>query len=424
MTVNRRSLLSMTLGGAAFLTGCTNTNPNMVGSDGTRRVSRTTRSPSRLVPVDYFDTTPAPFPQFASVPDRPSLGFNFQSWQRLIAKYVIDFGPSDRVSRGRPAPAMGTKFVKGHASSYRSEGNRIPFMLFEDEDVRRLSRAREVLEELGNTAPLGNFSWSDQLAFWFNLHNAALIEQMALHYPTRYPERIALGPQGLPLHHAKIVTIAGTPLSLRDIRVEIVYRHWRHPAAIYGFFHGTVGGPSIRKGAYHGARLTRQLADSAGEFVNSLRGERDFRSHIGVSRLYEETLRLFPDFQQDLRKHLSSFAGNQVGELLDSNAPLRIKQYDNRIADLSGGERDTTTSSRTPSTGIAPTDIGRPQVSDRLGSQMIASITQSSSHIPGLPDHANRLMLERRNKFQTLQSRFRRRRGTVTITDLPTSPVE
>lgn len=424
MILDRRSAIALVGGGVAMLSGCA--TPSGGGATNTSRQTRSLSMRPEALPADYFDTTPAPFPQFSSVPEVPTYGFNFDSWQKLIATYVIDFGPSDRVSRRRPAAAIGTRFVKGHDSPYRAEGNRIPFSLFEDEDRRRFSQAREVLEELGEKAPISQFSWSDQLAFWFNLHNAALIEQLALRYPVQHPERMAVGPDRLPLHDAKLVTVQGTPLSLRDIRVEIVYRHWRHPAAIYGFFHGVVGGPSIRKGAYRGGRITRQLADSANEFVNSLRGVRDFKNHIGVSRLYEEILPLFPNWERDLRNHLASFAGSDVGQLLETDLPLRIKQYDTRIADLAGGERETTSSSPTPATGFFASDTRTPDASNILGGQMITQFTRpSSSSIPGLPDHANRMMRERRNKFETLQSRFRRRRkGTVTITDLPTQPIK
>ena len=422
MVLNRRSVIALAGGGAVMLSGCATTGGTASNAASGSRGRSVRRA---ALPADYFTATPAPFPQFSSVPEVPTHGFNFDSWNKLIANYVIDFGPSDRVSRGKPAAAIGTRFVNGHESQYRAEGNRIPFSLFEDEDRRRFSQARQVLEDLGNNAPISQFSWSDQLAYWFNLHNAALIEQLALRYPVQRPERMLVGPDRLPLHEAKLVTVKDTPLSLRDIRVEIVYRHWRHPAAIYGFFHGVVGGPSIRKGAFRGSRIRRQLADSANEFVNSLRGVRDFKSHIGVSTLYNETLPLFPNWQIDLRNHLASFADTEVSQLLEGELPLRIKQYDSRIADLAGGERDTTSSSRTPSTGIAPSDITG-DASDALGNQMITAYTRpSSSSIPGLPDHGNRMMRERRNKFQTLQSRFgRRRKGIVTITDLPTQPVE
>lgn len=427
MSVTRRSIMAIAGGGAAILSGCTAPGGG-ARSNITAVRSRGGASRSKALSTDYFSTTSAPFPQFSAIPETPTYGYNFSSWHKLISKYVIDFGPSDRVSRSRPAPPMGTRFVKGHRSPYRAEGNRIPFSIFEEEDRRRFTEARQVLEALSDQAPIAQFSWSDQLAFWFNLHNAALIEQLALLYPARQPERMRVGPERLPLHEAKLVTVQGTPLSLRDIRVEIVYRHWRHPAAIYGFFHGVVGGPSIRKGAYQGARINRQLADSANEFVNSLRGVRDFRSHIGVSRLYEEAAPLFPDWQRDMRNHLANFAGDQVGQLLETDLPLRIKQYDTRIADLAGGESDTSSTSPAPETAFAPvaSSLGQtPDASFNLNSNLIARISRSTPSLPGLPDHANRLMRERRNKFQTLQSRFGgRRRGIVTITDLPTRPVE
>lgn len=417
--------------GAMAITGCATTEQTSPAATAARTSAPATppRATRPGAASSYFETTPGPFPQFAEIPDNPTHRFGFASWDDLISRYVIDFGPSDRVARRRPPPEIGSRLTKGHDSPYRAEGNRIPFSVFEDEDVRRFVQAREVLEELGNHVPLSNYGWSDQLAYWLNLHNAALLEQLALRYPVPHPERMRVGPDDLPLHDAKLVTIHGTPLSLRDIRVEIVYRYWRHPGAIYGFFLGCVGGPSIRRGAYTSEGISRQLASSANEFVNSLRGVEPYRSYIGVSRTYEEALPIFKDWQTELRAHLSEFAGDQVGELLATDKPLRIKQYDTRIADLSGGETRISSVSRAPITAFGPS-VNNPSQPDRittLASQLVAGLdhrSASSSLPPGLPDHANRTLRERMEKFDNLRKRGRRRSGRVTIEDLPTEPVQ
>lgn len=426
MAITRRTAIA---GAGAFaIAGCATTQSTPpLSSSQTQPVRQAARQGAAS--ANYFDATPAPFPQFAAIPENPTHRFGFASWNDLISRYVVDFGPSDRVARRRPAPEIGSRFTKGHDSPYRAEGNRIPFSVFEEEDVKRFVQGREVLEELGNQAPLSSFGWSDQLAFWLNLHNAALIEQLALRYPVPHPERMRVGPNDLPLHNAKLVTIHGTPLSLRDIRVEIVYRYWRHPGAIYGFFLGCVGGPSIRRGAYTGEGVNRQLASSANEFVNSLRGVEEYRSYIGVSRSYEEALPIFKDWQTELRTHLSEFAGDQVGELLQSDKPLRIKQYDTRIADLAGGETRIASVSRAPITALAPS-ANNPAQPDRittLASQLVAGLDHrsASSSLPsGLPEHANRTLRERMEKFGNLNRRRRKRSGRVTIEDLPTEPVQ
>jgi Protein of unknown function, DUF547 len=413
MTVNRRSAMALMGGGIAAASGC----------------QATTGTAQRLVfPTNYFDATPKQFPQFAVVPKNPKYGFNFDVWDKLTRAVVLDFGRSARVSLGKPPAEIGSRFAKGHQSPYRAEGNRIAFSLFKKNELEIFTQARQALEVLGNRAPISQFSWSDQLAYWFNLHNAIMIEQLALRYPTPFPDRLLVGPNSEPLHSAKLVTIEDTPLSLRDIRVEIVYRGWRHPGVIYGFFHGDVGGPSIRRGAYVGARVNRQLADMASEFINSLRGVREYNSFIGVSRLYEETMPLFPQWPSDFRAHLMSFAEDDVAAILETGKPLQIKQYDNRIADLAGGNTSGSSVSRSPITGIAPSDV--PSENDTKtvagpGGTIFASVDRlMAGSTSSLPPHAARTMADRERKLHKLRLRGRgRRKGTVVITDLPSRPV-
>jgi len=411
MAINRRSAMMLMGGGIATAAGC----------------QATTGTAQRLVlPANYFATTPLRYPQFAVVPENPKYGFNFDSWDKLMRAAVVDFGRSDRISRGKPPAEFGTRFAKGHQSPYRAEANRIPFSLLGKNELKIFTQAREILEEQGNQAPISQFSWSDQLAYWFNLHNAILIEQLAMRYPTPFPEKLLVGPNNEPLHTAKLVTIEGAPLSLQDIRVEIVYRGWKHPGVIYGFFHGDVGGPTIRRGAYTGKGVNRQLATTANEFVNSLRGVREYGSYIAVSRLYEETKPLFPGWPNDFRNHLMDYAEDTVAEILETGKPIQIKQYDNRIADLAGGNLMGSSSSRTPVTGIAPSDVPGEQDTKTLmgpGGTIFASLDRLMAGSAGLPPHVARTMADRAIKLRTLRLRGRgRRKTTVVIRDLPTSP--
>lgn len=406
-----RRQIHLLAGGALASVGCTSTGAG-----------------SAALPADYYEATPAPFPQFGRRPENPDYTLGFSSWSGVIRRYVIDFGPSDRVGLSRPEPEMGSRFARGHASPYRAEGARIPFSLFEESDAQVFAEARAVLEKLGDDAPFERVRWSDQLAFWFNLHNAALIEQIALAYPVKRPGGLRVGPQRLPLLDAKLVRVQGTPLSLRDIRQEIVYRYWRHPGVLYGFWRGEVGGPSIRRGAFTGSAVNKQLGAAAEEFVNSLRGVRAYGARISISRIYEDAVPFFDDWRTGLRAHLSAFADGDVAELLASDAALYFGQYDQTVADLAGGDTGSSSKSPTPTTGVYAStnqrDIGRVPIG--IASQLVAAmeVNRTLTMVPGLPEHAGRVLRERARKLVNVRRRTRRRRGIVTIDDLPTAPVE
>ncbi len=115
MTINRRSALGL-MGGGIAIAGC----------------QATTGVAQRFTfPANYFSATQNRYPQFAVVPEYPKFGFDFTIWDKLMRTVVLDFGPSDRMSRQKPAAEIGTRFAKGHQSPYRGESNRISFSPFQ-----------------------------------------------------------------------------------------------------------------------------------------------------------------------------------------------------------------------------------------------------------------------------------------------------
>ena len=109
-----------------------------------------------------------------------------------------------------------------------------------------------------------------------------------------------------PLDEARFITLRGVPVSLREIREKIVFRHWKDPKVIYGFWRGEIGGPSLQREAFNAENVGRLLVRGAADFVNSLRGTQELGGRLQVSELYKEaTPFFFPDFERDLRAHLA-----------------------------------------------------------------------------------------------------------------------
>lgn len=270
---------------------------------------------------------------------RPNAEIDYTVISDALELMVFNLGPSLRI-RARPKLASaGTRFVRGHDSPYRLEGNKIFFDQFDEETIASLHEYVVSLESIGNSGQIPTLSRDEQLAYWFNLHNMIVIDQIAQAYPVETPSRIKIGPEKAPLHEAKLVTIQGVPLSLRDIRENIVYRYWDDPRVIYGFFHGDLGSPSIHDEAYTGAEIARQLDRSGREFVNALRGVAAGANTIFVSKHYfEARAGLFPNWPDDLKAHLREFAGDDVRLILDTKTTVTAMQYPDTVADLVGGD--------------------------------------------------------------------------------------
>lgn len=280
---------------------------------------------------------------FVPRPDaaKSDVSLEYSFLDKALAYMVLRMGPSTRQGLGRPDAMVGTRHVFGHESRFRLEGNRIIFSLLEPEDFAPLAEYRRDLERVGSEIDIASLPRNEQLAYWINLHNVAVIEQIAAHYPVVSPSRIQIGPEKRPLDEARFIEVAGVKLSPKDIRTAIVYPNWDDPLVMYGFFRGEIGGPSIQRSAYTGANVRALLSESANEFVNSLRGVEGYGRTLLVSKIYDEaTPFYFSQTERDLRTHLARFAEDDVAAILAKTTAIKTNTYDDAISDLAGGERE------------------------------------------------------------------------------------
>ena len=351
-------------------------------------------------------SAPATPDRFAPRASGDDTRLDWRAWDGALSWFVLNMGPSLRELPPRREPAMGTRFVFGHDSRYRLEGNRIAFQFLEDKQRAALTEYRVDLERIGTELDIASLPRNEQLAFWTNLHNVAVIEQLALAYPVMSPDKVSI--DGVPLDQAKFITVAGVALSPQDIRTRIVFPHWDDPRVIYGFFRGAIGGPSISRRAYTGRDIARQLVGNAREFVNALRGVDRNGNTLRVSRIYAEARPFyFPDWERDLRAHLANYAEGEVAQLVAAGGPVEASIYETDIADLSKGEREPAYS-QTDECATDPTtrNVGFPDRTN--GGQCPVRID--------IPIAIQRFEVERREKIARLVERGLI--GTVVIREL------
>lgn len=317
---------------------------------------------------------------------------DYDVWDEAVKNIVVSMGPSLRQTAGRPPDSYGTRRVYGHTSRYRLEGSRVTFSFLDDEIIGNIARFRQELQAVSDRVDIQSLSRNEQLAYWINLHNVAIIEKISSEWPVRQPRSLEL--DGIPLDDAKFITVEGVKLSPRDIREKIVFANWNDPMVIYGFWRGEIGGPSIQREAYTGQNVRRLLDRSAREFVNSLRGTQKRGDTLEVSEVYQEAAPFFfPNFEEDLRAHLGEYAQEDVAAILANTVQIEasISEYD--IADLAGGARE-------PSYSFIETPDGRAQ-SFRIPRSMSA------------------LLAQREEKFRRLIKEGRTGTVTVGTIDLP-----
>ena len=326
---------------------------------------------------------------------------DYQIWDEALKNIVLRLGQSTRIRASRPNPIVGTRRVQGHKSAYRLEGSRVTFSYLNDEYREGLTAYKKDLERIANEVNITHLSKKEQLVFWFNLHNVALIEQIALNYPVRRPSDLKIGAGKQPLHEAKLLNIRGVALSLRDIRENIVYANWNNPDVMYGFFHGNIGGPALQNYAITSNNVDYILELQADEFVNSLRGFHESRKVLKISTLYEEARAYyFPNWDQDLKTHLRKHASPKVLKELESNKPFKFDRYDPIVADLLAGDR--------PSTSKLNVTINGRSQSARMSPEIARLFRE----------------LEQKTRIMKKRGMIRKGTGTVTIEDIETIDVD
>lgn len=267
---------------------------------------------------------------------------DYSAWTALLRDIVLDVGLSNRQAPQR-AILTGTRINTGNDSRYRFEGNRVAYHLLSEEYQAAISEYRRDLETLPDRVDFTGMSSDEQLAYWLNLHNVAVIEQIMLAYPVVRLNRLNAPGTDEHLYDAKILTVAGERLSLNDIRLGIVYPQWNDPRVMYGFHNGAIGGPNIRRSAYSGRDVWQQLDSNAAEFVNSLRGIEIDRDELEISSLYAEARDyFFPDWPNDIRSHLRAYAVDTAADEVNDGGPIDADVEEWGVADLINGSRRCT----------------------------------------------------------------------------------
>lgn len=354
-------------------------------------------SPSATPAASYARFTPAAEPLDHRL--------DWTHWDEALGWMVIPMGPSLRDGAPTVSPSTGTRRIYGHDSRLRLEGNRVAFSFVTPEIITALGDYRADLERIGSTLDLSRLPRNEQLAFWLNLHNVAVIEALARAYPLPSPQERTFGPDDTLLDDAKLITVAGVALSPRDIRERIVYPNWRDPKVIYGFWRGQIGGPSIQRLAFTGENVDQLLALSGEEFVNSLRGIEAWGGALRLSKIYEEAAPFYFSEDAALRTHLGKFARPEVTALMNRHAQIAFKPLESDLADVDRGERD-------PGANFVCVGYG-----GAVGSYLLPVASENCT-VPGtrVSRAAHRLMEERAAKLLLAQRRGIRL-GTVIVGD-------
>lgn len=280
------------------------------------------------------------YPQFSGYSPKSKLTINFEPVNILLESNVLDMGPSRRINADLDVPPIGTKLRNVFPRATHNESNRFTYELIKSPKQKSLvNDVKKYLESLPEKNNLNLYSKQEQLAYWLNLYNITLINEIVKRYPIVSLEKILTGPDSL--LDKKLVNIGSLQLSLSDIQYGILDKNYRkEPLIIYGLYQGYIGSPNINKKAFSGKNVYKLLKNNATDFVNSNRGTNiDSLNSLEVSSYYARNADYFPNFSNDLKLHLLQFADETTQEIINKSDKIEPIINNWAIADLFGSKR-------------------------------------------------------------------------------------
>lgn len=273
---------------------------------------------------------------FAEHDPQSQLSVDYDAFTMILGHIIFNVGPSDRRIESVRIVTTGSRINRANNSRYRTESNRIWFHTLDDIHKESVSDYRRELEALYASAPVSALNRDEQLAYWLNLHNIVMLDELIREYPLGRVDRVFI--DGVRLTEAKIIEIEGGPISLDDIRTQIVPALSDDPRLMYGFYTGAIGGPSLSPRAFDASNLWSRLDSIGSEFVNALRGVDSSEDPVRISPLYFEAReRYFPDWPHDLNRHLRRYADPDVLTILSRSDDYRPLRFEYSVADMSNG---------------------------------------------------------------------------------------
>jgi hypothetical protein len=255
---------------------------------------------------------------------------------------VFEMGPSTHQRAIKGSASTGSKISMGNSLASRFEGNRVMLDQFKAEQIEMLSFIRDDLLAIPTQVPLAKLTKDAQLAYWFNLHNAIVLTEIASQYPVTDIEPFFQQNNAEAFYLQRKFDLNGTMISVKDIE-DHVLKNWDDHVVIYGFYMGAVGTPNIRTSAYAAATVNDQLADNAVDFVNSVRGTQLWKkSTLRVATYYERMAAKFPEFQTDVLNHIQKYATKRFASRLKKVEKVKPEIEDWHIADLYNGQFNQT----------------------------------------------------------------------------------
>ncbi len=345
-----------------------------------------------------------------------AITIDYSDWDYVLQASVLLSGPPSREEAPEDRGSIGTKMKNKYNVKTINAGNRFFYERFRKNPELKatIKGIRESLQKVPDEIRLNMLTNNEQLAYWLNLYNVVVVDEINKIYPEKKLEDFVTDDDGLLAR--KTVTVEGVELSLNDIQHKVLkVKFDRDPLILYGLYQGYIGSPSIRKHAYTGDNVRRTLTANAFDFINSNRGTYPAGKDFLVANFYQRNADYFPDFKADLSAHLKEYLSMTDQNALDNAKKLVAKIDDWTVTDIYGSTQNfggSVANNNAAFLGAFSRIDGPPETREDSNIELLSDALQRRSVNYG------RFSPELIVRLKELKQRNERHSGTVTVKDL------
>jgi hypothetical protein len=241
----------------------------------------------------------------------------FSSFEhKLTRKYTLD---SKQFVDHTPWARLLTKYVL-----VESDGNNlILYGNFTMEDRTHLDHYINGL----CVFPIETLNRREQYAFWLNLYNALVVRLVLSRYLILSINDIKFGftPLTRSPFQQKLVSIKDEPLSLSDIRQNILIPLFDDPRIHYGLCDAAIGSPNIQTKPFTGDWVDRMLDGAALDFINHPKGLKIQNGGVILSGVFENHPNEFGAGLYRNLLHIKNYAMPGLLDEIDIKIPVRYE---------------------------------------------------------------------------------------------------
>lgn len=210
---------------------------------------------------------------------------------------------------------------------------KVDYHAWQTEAVPPLKAWLQQAAALHLTPPQTALERDQQLAFWLNLYNALVIEQIIDRYPITSIRPTWLGIPNwiafLRFFQRKIYRLHDQSYSLNEIEHGVIRTQFRDPRIHFAVVCAANGCPLLRNAAYQPERVQSQLEADAQRFINNPEKVRYDSSTLYCSKIFKWYQKDFLSVSPSIAAYIQNYLATPLER--GSSTPVRYLDYDWRL---------------------------------------------------------------------------------------------